>query len=76
MPCKEGGPHPALQGRKVYVAIRPFGSGPRGRGNIGGSFLGGHFRKREEEWEFQRRKSSKKMATMEDNERVRKYVEG
>jgi len=31
------------------VAVGPFGSNPRGRGNIRGSFLGSHFRERKEE---------------------------
>jgi hypothetical protein len=49
MHFKEGGYHPALQGRKVNVAIGPFGSSLRGRRNIRGGLLGSHFRERKEE---------------------------
>jgi len=40
MPFEEGGLHPSLQGRKVYVAVGPFGSDPRGRGILEVAFLG------------------------------------
>jgi hypothetical protein len=76
VPFEEGGLHHALQGRKVYVGVGPFGSGLRGRRNIGGSFLVSHFREGKEEWKFQRKEKLGKMATMVDNERIRKYVKG
>jgi hypothetical protein len=60
MPFEESGLHLALQGRKVYMAVGLFGSDSRGKGNIGGSFIGSHFRERKEEWKFQRRKISRR----------------
>jgi hypothetical protein len=75
MPFKKGGFHPTLQGRKVYVAVGPFSSGPRCSRNDRSSLLGSHLKKRRRNRGFRERKELRKRATMEikkENENMSK----
>jgi len=58
MPFKEGGFHPALQGRKVYVAVGPFCSNPRGRGIFEVAFLGAISERERRSRSFRERKET------------------
>jgi rRNA processing protein Gar1 len=54
--------------REVYVAIRPFSSGPRCSRNIRSSLLWSHLKKKMRNRGFRERKELRKRATMEDKE--------